>query len=242
MVEQERIAAYLFSLEKDMPAFLEELEKQAIKDHVPIIRKSTQAILRFLMASFQPENILEVGTAVGFSGIFMMTYLLNDKKKYSKNNSENDKKKLHLTTIEKVPERIRQAKENFKKAELSEYITLLEGEAEEILQNLLKQKEEKIDFIPKEGYSMIFMDAAKGQYLHFLPTVKQLLKKGGLLVSDNVLQDGTIIESRYSITRRDRTIHERMREYLYQLSHDTDFETVTLPMGDGVTLSYKYVN
>ena len=242
MVEQERIAAYLFSLEKDMPAFLEELEKQAIKDHVPIIRKSTQAILRFLMASFQPENILEVGTAIGFSGIFMMTYLLNDKKKYSKNNSENDKEKLHLTTIEKVPERIRQAKENFKKAELSEYITLLEGEAEEILQNLLKQKEEKIDFIPKEGYSMIFMDAAKGQYLHFLPIVKQLLKKGGLLVSDNVLQDGTIIESRYSITRRDRTIHERMREYLYQLSHDTDFETVTLPMGDGVTLSYKYVN
>ena len=77
MVEQERIAAYLFSLEKDMPAFLEELEKQAIKDHVPIIRKSTQAILRFLMASFQPENILEVGTAVGFSGIFIMTYIFS---------------------------------------------------------------------------------------------------------------------------------------------------------------------
>lgn len=225
MVEQERIAAYLFSLEKDMPAFLEELEQQAIEEYVPIIRKSTQQMLRFLMASFQPKNLLEIGTAVGFSGIFMMTYLL----KYCQN--------PHLTTVEKVPKRIRQAKENFKKAELSKYITLLEGDAGEILQELSKQKKGKEDCFA--SYDMVFMDAAKGQYLSFLPLVKQLLKKGGLLVSDNVLQDGTIVESRYSITRRDRTIHERMREYLYELSHDADFETVTLPMGDGLTLSYK---
>ena len=228
MVEQERIAAYLFSLEKDMPAFLEELEKQAIEANVPIIRKSTQNMLRFLMASVQPENILEIGTAIGFSAIFMITYLL----KYCEN--------PHLTTIEKVSYRVRQAEENFKKAGYSNYITSLEGDAKEILIQILRQREENPDFAKKEGYSMIFMDAAKGQYLHFLPLVKQLLKKGGLLVSDNVLQEGTIVESRYSITRRDRTIHERMREYLYQLSHDEDFETITLPMGDGLTLSYKY--
>lgn len=219
MVEHERISAYLFSLEKDMPAFLEELEKQAIEEHVPIIRKSTQQILRFFMASFQPENILEVGTAVGFSSIFMMTYLLNYRQD------------AQITTIEKVSNRIRQAKENIEKAKLSEYITLLEGDAEDILQKLCRQEE--------SSYDMIFMDAAKGQYLHFLPLVKQLLKKGGLLISDNVLQNGTIIESRYSVTRRDRTIHERMREYLYQLSHDADLETVTLPIGDGLTLSCK---
>lgn len=228
MVEQERIAAYLFSLEKDMPAFLEELEKQAIEANVPIIRKSTQNMLRFLMASVQPENILEIGTAIGFSAIFMITYLL----KYCEN--------PHLTTIEKVSYRVRQAEENFKKAGYSNYITSLEGDAKEILIQILHQREENPDFAKKEGYSMIFMDAAKGQYLHFLPLVKQLLKKGGLLVSDNVLQEGTIVESRYSITRRDRTIHERMREYLYQLSHDEDFETITLPIGDGLTLSYKH--
>lgn len=219
MIEKERIAAYLFSLEKDMPAFLEQLEKCAEEDGVPIIRKSTQQILRFLMAMAQPEKILEVGTAVGFSGIFMMTFL----EKYRSDG--------HLTTIEKVSYRIGQAKENFRAAGLSEKVTLLEGDAGEILKRLAGETE--------GWYDMIFMDAAKGQYLHFYPAVKKLLKPGGLLVSDNVLQDGTIVESRYSVTRRDRTIHERMREYLYLLSHDGDFETVTLPMGDGLTLSYK---
>lgn len=217
MIENERIAAYLFSLEKDMPAFLEELEKQAIEDHVPIIRKPVQSLLRFLMALVQPKKILEIGTAIGFSGIFMMTFL----KEYQP--------EAHLTTIEKVPYRIQQAKENFKAAGISDKITLLEGDAKEILLKLSKT----------ETYDMIFMDAAKGQYLSFFPLVKQLLNEKGLLISDNVLQNGTIVESRYSIQRRDRTIHERMREYLYLLSHDEDFETVTLPMGDGLTLSYK---
>lgn len=221
MIEHERISAYLFSLEKDMPAFLEQLERRAIEEEVPIIRKSTQQFLRFLMAAIQPKNILEIGTATGFSGIFMMTYLL----KYRQD--------AHLTTIEKVPYRIQQAKQHFYEAGFSRQVTLLEGDAGEILKRLSLQKDTNIN------YDMIFMDAAKGQYLYFLPLVKKLLRQGGLLVSDNVLQEGTIVESRYSITRRDRTIHERMREYLYQLSHDIDFETVTLPMGDGLTLSYK---
>jgi predicted O-methyltransferase YrrM len=220
MIEKERIAAYLFSLEKDMPDFLDGLERKAVEDNVPIIRKSTQGVLRFLMAAVQPEEILEVGTAVGFSGIYMMTYL------------EEYRKDAHLTTIEKVSYRIEEAKRNFKEAGFSEKITLLSGDAGDVLERLVEQGKK---------YDMIFMDAAKGQYLYFYPMVKALLRKGGLLVSDNVLQDGTIVESKYSIVRRDRTIHERMREYLYQLSHDEELETVTIPVGDGLTLSYKKV-
>ncbi len=233
MIEKERIAAYLFSLEKDMPAFLDELEGHALEQGVPIIRKPTQQLLRFLMAMQRPQQLLEVGTAIGFSGIFMMTFL----GKYRED--------AHLTTIEKVSCRIAEAKENFAAAGLSEKITLLEGDAGEILKELSGQGEchAGVDsFSCKEAgrqYDMIFMDAAKGQYLHFYPYVKKLLKTGGLLVSDNVLQDGTIVESRYGVNRRDRTIHGRMREYLYLLSHDEDFEAVTLPMGDGVTLCCK---
>ena len=86
---------------------------------------------------------------------------------------------------------------------------------------------------------MIFMDAAKGQYITFMPEVLRLLSDGGLLVSDNIMQDGEIIESRFAVTRRNRTIHSRMREYLYELTHHEQLETVVLPVGDGVTLSIK---
>ena len=88
-------------------------------------------------------------------------------------------------------------------------------------------------------FDFIFMDAAKGQYIHYLPNVLRLLSDGGCLVSDNVMQDGDIIESRFAVTRRNRTIHARMREYLYELTHHTELETVILPVGDGVTLSTR---
>ena len=88
-------------------------------------------------------------------------------------------------------------------------------------------------------YDFIFMDAAKGQYIHFLPEVLRLMAKGGILLSDNVLQDGDVIQSRYAVTRRNRTIHTRMRDYLYELKHHPDLTTAILPIGDGVTLSVK---
>ena len=103
----------------------------------------------------------------------------------------------------------------------------MEGDATEILKTL------------QEPYDRIFMDAAKGQYIHFLPDVMRLLKKGGILVSDNVLQDGDVMESRYAVTRRNRTIHSRMREYLYELKHNDQLVTDILPVGDGVTVSVK---
>ena len=132
-----------------------------------------------------------------------------------------------ITTIEKYPPRIEEAKRNFARAPRGCDITLLEGDAADILKTLDKP------------YDLIFMDAAKGQYIHFMPEVMRLLAPGGILVSDNVLQDGDIFESRYGIKRRNHTIHNRMREYLYALTHDEALDTVILETGDGMAISVK---
>ena len=110
---------------------------------------------------------------------------------------------------------------------MEERITLVEGDAGEILGEL------------KGPYDFIFLDGAKGQYLHWLPMILRLLPEGGLLFTDNVLQDGTIVQSRYGVERRDRTIHSRMREYLFQLKNHKDLTTSIIPIGDGVTVSVK---
>ncbi len=212
MIEQDRITAFINSLDRGNAQYLDELEKKAIDGDVPIIRKDTQALLKFLIAQSRPRNILEVGCAIGFSALLMAEY------------SDPDTK---ITTIEKFEKRIPVARENFEKFDKDGKITLLEGDALEILKTL------------PEGYDFIFMDAAKGQYINFLPDCMRILNKGGLLVSDNVLQDGDVIESRFAVTRRDRTIHARMREYLYELKHNDALNTVILTVGDGMTLSVK---
>lgn len=212
MITDERMIAFINSFDKGNTPFLNTIEHEAKADDVPIIRTGTQNLLRFLLAAHKPMEILEVGTAVGFSALLM---------------SEYGPEGNHVTTIEKYEKRIPIARENFKRGGKEEAITLLEGDAAEILKEL-------------EGpYDFIFMDAAKGQYIHFMPDALRLLKKGGLLVSDNVLQDGDVLESRFAVTRRNRTIHSRMREYLYELTHHEELETVILPVGDGVAISVK---
>ncbi|MDD6207900.1 MAG: O-methyltransferase [Clostridiales bacterium] len=203
-------------MEPEKPSYLYEMEKEAAKHHVPIIRRPAQSFLKWLLVTIEPAQILEVGTAVAFSAIFMSEYLPEGG---------------HITTIEKVPMRIEKARENLEQYRKNDVITLLEGDASDLLKELADAK--------PNGYDFIFMDAAKGQYPHFLPYVLTLLKPGGILLSDNVLKEGDIVESRYAITRRDRTIHSRMREYLYQLTHDDRLDTVILPIGDGMTLSTK---
>lgn len=214
MIVDERMCSFIDSLDRGNTAFLDEIEKYAIETRVPIIRKSMQSLLKFLLASKAPMSILEVGTAIGFSALLMSEYAPAD---------------CHITTIEKYEKRIPIARENFAKAGKEDKITLIEGDATEVLANLTGT------------YDMIFMDAAKGQYIHFLPDILRLLPPGGLLVSDNVLQDGDVVQSRFAVTRRNRTIHARMRDYLYELKHHPDLETVILPVGDGVTLSTKVV-
>lgn len=212
MIIDERMAAFIDSLDQGNTPFLDEIEKYAIKTQVPVIRKSMQSLLKFLLMLTKPRNILEVGTAIGFSALLMREY---------------GPKNCHITTIEKYDKRILLARENFKRADAENQITLLQGDATDILKEL------------QGTYDLIFMDAAKGQYIHFLPDILRLMPAGGMLVSDNVLQDGEIIESRFAVTRRNRTIHARMRDYLYELKHHPLLETVILPVGDGVTLSIK---
>lgn len=212
MIIDERMIAFIQSLDKGNTPFLTELEEEAIRTDVPIIRPAMQSLMRFLLKLHKPVRILEVGTAIGFSAILMAEY---------------GPRNCHITTIEKYEKRIPLAKSNFEASGHGNKITLLEGDAADILKELTGT------------YDMIFMDAAKAQYIHFMPDVMRLLAPGGLLISDNVMQDGEIIESRFAVTRRNRTIHARMREYLFALTHDDTLETVVLPVGDGVTLSIK---
>ena len=212
MISDERMETFLASLDAGNTPFLDQIEREALETNVPVIRTQTQGLLRFLLALHKPMSILEVGCAIGFSALLMSEYAPAGCK---------------ITTIEKYEKRIPVAKANFVRAEKEDAITLLEGDAADILKELTGP------------YDFIFMDAAKGQYIHFMPEVLRLLAPGGLLVSDNVLQDGDILESRVAGERRNRTIHSRMREYLYELTHREALETVVLPVGDGVTVSVK---
>lgn len=212
MIINERMVTYINSLDTGNGMFLDQLEQQAKKDAVPIIRREMQSFLKVLLQIKRPKRILEIGTAVGFSAILMC---------------ENTPVDTNITTIEKYEKRIPQAKENFRLADVEKRITFLEGDALKIL----KELEGSFDFI--------FMDAAKGQYIHFLPEVLRLLEKDGILVSDNVLQEGDIIESHFAVERRNRTIYKRMREYLYELKHDERLLTSIVPVGDGAAVSVR---
>lgn len=212
MIVNERTVAYINSLDPGNTPLLNEIEKEAKNTNVPIIRTEMQSFIKLLLAMKKPMSILEVGCAIGFSALLMSEYAPDGCK---------------ITTIEKYEKRIPAAKENFKRAGKEDRITLLEGDALELLPKL-------------EGvYDFVFMDAAKGQYINFLPEVLRLMPEGGILLSDNVLQDGDIIQSRYAVTRRNRTIHTRMRDYLYELKHHPQLTTAVLPIGDGITVSVK---
>ena len=212
MIVDERFSTYVASLEAPEEPLLERIEAEALAARVPIIRKETQSFLKTLLVLHKPRKVLEIGTAVGFSALLMSAYLPEGG---------------HITTIENYEKRIPIARENFRQAGKEGVISLIQGDALAVMKELT------------EAYDLIFMDAAKGQYPALLPQVLRLLSDGGLLVSDNVLQDGDILESRYAVTRRNRTIHTRMREYLYEIKHHPALVTSILPVGDGVAVSVK---
>lgn len=215
MIIDERLTTYIDSISWQIPPYLQEAERQALADEVPIIRRSMQSLLQFLLLADVPSAILEIGTAVGFSSMLM---------------SECVPETVPIDTIEKVPVRIQSARANFEKYHKADRIHLIEGDAGEVLQQLVEQG---------KCYDFIFMDAAKGQYPVFLSSILKLLPEGGMLITDNVLQDGEIIESRYAVTRRDRTIHGRMREFLYTLTHTEGLKTLVLPVGDGAAVTLR---
>lgn len=212
MIADERITTYIHSLESPESGIIEKIEQEALELRVPIIRKETQSFLKVLMEAKKPRRVLEIGTAVGFSAILMCEYMPQDG---------------HITTIENYSKRIPAARENFRRAGVKERVTLLEGDALEVMRML------------ERPYDFIFMDAAKGQYVYYLPEALRLLEPGGMLMTDNVLQDGDVAESRFAVERRNRTIHSRMRDFLYELKHTDCLLTSVIPLGDGVALSVK---
>ena len=211
-MDQRRITDYINSLDPGHGLLLDGIAKEARAAFVPIIRRETAVFLQTLVAAVRPQQILEVGTAVGYSALLM---------------AQSMPEGAHITTIEKYEPRIPLAREHFRQARMEESITLIEGDADKVLEQL------------SGTFDFIFMDAAKGQYIHWLPRILELLSPGGLLVTDNVLQDGDIVESRFAVERRNRTIHARMREYLYTLTHMEQLKTSVVPIGDGVALSVK---
>ena len=214
-MDPDRLAVYLRSLEPDDDPFLKDVELRARQLNIPILRRETVSLLITLVAALKPEYILEVGTATGYSALFMASV---------------GGDALKIDTIERNETNAAMAEENFRLAKehgFTSEIRLLRGDAADILPGL------------GGPYDLIFMDAAKGQYPAFLPEVLRLLRPGGMLFTDNVLQDGTLLESRFAVTRRDRTIHARMRDYLYELKHNDSLMTSVIPLGDGVAVSYK---
>ena len=213
MIVKDRIRDYLHSLESSQGVLLDTIEEEALKAYVPIIKRETASLLRTMVAALKPAQILEIGTAVGYSALLMCQAMPRE---------------CHITTIEKYGKRIPVARGNFKKAGEESRITLLEGDADELLKEL-----------EGRNFDLVFMDAAKGQYLHWLPLLLKVMPVGAVLISDNVLQDGVIVESRFAVQRRNRTIHSRMREYLHTLKHMEELETAVIPIGDGVTISTR---
>ena len=211
MITDERFVTYIHSLEKPNSEILTEIEREAHKDLVPIIRKEMESFLRVILTIKHPKEILELGTAIGYSAILM-----------------SEACDAKITTIENYEKRIPIARENFAKAGKQDQIELLEGDALEVMKTL-----------PEAKYDFIFMDAAKAQYINYLPEVMRLLKPGGVLITDNVLQDGDLIQSKFVVRRRDRTIHKRMREFLEEIKHDDRLETSIVPIGDGIVMAVK---
>lgn len=211
MITNLKVLEYLDIISPVNSQTVEEIRSVAKENYIPIIKRETENLLKFVLKMQNPKSILEIGCAVGYSAIIMLE------------NSDAD-----IVTVEKMPERVEEAKKNIKYANLEDRAKIIEGDAGEILERLVNENK-KFDFI--------FMDAAKAQYITWLPTVKALLKDKGIIFSDNCLQEGDLLESSFAIRKRDKTIHKRMRDYIYLLLHDEDLESWIFSIGDGVLLS-----
>ena len=211
MIVNERRDEYIELLSKENSEYIERIREEALATDVPIIKRSSEAFMKSLLKIKRYTNILELGTAVAYSTLII---------------AENSEAKI--TTVEKFEPRIKIAKENIKFSKFKDRIELICEDVDIVLKNLVSQNKK---------YDFIFMDAAKAQYIKWLPDIKLLLEDEGVLFSDNILQEGSIIESKFAIDRRDRTIHKRLREYLRALTSDKNLTTSIIPIGDGVALS-----
>ncbi|MBQ9935025.1 MAG: O-methyltransferase [Lachnospiraceae bacterium] len=209
----ERISSFVKSYISDDEGLLGQIYSEAIRDRVPVMRPETREFLKTQLIMKKPMQLLEIGTAVGYSSIYMSQFL-----------GEGGK----ITTIELDEERVKIARTNIEAMDLSQVISVIQGDAYEVLKTL-----------PDDTYDFAFVDAAKGQYINYYPDVMRVVKAGGIIISDNILQDGDVLESHFTVDKRNRTIHDRMREYIYTITHDERLDTAILSVGDGVAISVK---
>lgn len=210
-INEEYIEDYIRSLLPDNNANLKHMEKYAEENHVPIVQPEVAQFLKVLLKLKNPENILEVGTAIGYSALLMAEYTGNH---------------CNITTIERRGDMIDLAKENISKTIYEDRIKILQGEAEEVLLTL----DEKYDFI--------FLDAAKGQYMDFFNKCIKFLEPGGIIVSDNVLYKGMVATDTLVI-RRKKTIVKRLRQFLQYINEIEGYTSSIIPIGDGVAITYR---
>ena len=191
---------------------LAEIEAYANERGIPIIPHETAVFLNMIVGMLKPQRILEIGTAIGFSGSMMAQHLGEEG---------------HLTTIDRIAIMIERAKNNFEKMGLSDKVTLLEGDAANILPTL------------DETFDLIFMDSAKAKYYEFLPHCMRVLEEGGMLIIDDVFQGGTILEDEKEIPRRVRKIHRRLNLLMDTVLNHPSLETSLVPLGDGLLMIKK---
>ncbi|MBD9220374.1 MAG: O-methyltransferase [Clostridiales bacterium] len=211
-VTDDYINSYLRTIQPHYDGVLGEIEKESRDAQVPVIPHETARLLSVLLTMKKPKNILEVGTAVAFSSGLMSRYLQDGGT---------------ITTIDRYELMLKDARKNIARMGLEDTIKILEGDAADILPTLTGP------------YDVIFLDAAKGQYSAFLPHCLRLLPVGGLLIVDDVLQGGDIAKTRFSVPRRQRTIHKRLRNFLWDISHNDALESSIVPIGDGLAVCVK---
>ena len=214
MQSMDRISSFIKSYIKDDEGILGEIYNRAVEMKVPVMRPETKEVLKTQLIIKKPKSILEIGTAHGYSALFMSRYIDDD---------------ATITTLELDEERIKIAAQNIRLMEKENVINVIAGDAAKTLKE-----------IPDNSFDFAFVDAAKAQYINYLPDVKRVVSDGGVIVSDNILQDGEVLESHFTVDKRNRTIHDRMREYIEAISFDERLDTAILSVADGMAISINH--
>lgn len=210
-VVKEEIVDFMRTRQKRVSGSLEELENFAHVENIPIIPHETVAYFRFLLETLQPEKILEIGTAIGFSALLMAEHAPH----------------AQITTIDRNPEMIALAKANFTKFDKRKQITLLEGDAMDLLPGL------------KDRFDFVFMDSAKSKYVVFLPEVLRCLASGGLIIIDDVFQGGDVAKEIGEVRRGQRTIYRGLHQLFDKTLDQSEITSALLPLGDGILMIRK---
>ncbi|MBD5096947.1 MAG: O-methyltransferase [Lachnospiraceae bacterium] len=215
-MDEIRVSSFIKSLYKDDEGVLGEIYKKALREGVPVIRTDTREYIKHELLMKKPMRLLEIGTAIGYSSLYMSLFLDSD---------------ARIKTVELDEDRYMQACENIRLMGKENVISPIHGDAFDIIKGL-----------EDNMYDMIFLDGPKGQYINYLPELIRVIKNEGIIISDNVLQEGEILESHFAVEKRNRTIHDKMREYLYKLTHEDGLHTVVIPVGDGLAVTYVIKN